>query len=115
MGLDLLDFSAVVAADLGLLLDLRIGIHTGPVVAGVTGTQKFSFDLWGDTVNVASRLESRGVAGSLQMSEATWLRVRDIVDATPRGPIELKGHGRMGTFLVARRQRRPRDPEGPAS
>jgi class 3 adenylate cyclase len=103
MGLDLLDYAALAAADLGLPLDLRIGIHTGPVVAGVVGTRKFSYDLWGDTVNVASRLESRGVAGSLQMSEATWLRVRDIVEATSRGPIELKGRGQMATFLVNRR------------
>ena len=103
MGLDLFDHTALVAADLGLPLDLRIGIHTGPLVAGVIGTQKFSYDLWGDTVNVASRLESRGIAGSLQMSEATWLRVRYIVEATPRGTIELKGHGTMATYLVSRR------------
>ena len=103
MGLDLLDFATLVAADLGQPLDLRIGIHTGPVVAGVIGTRKFSYDLWGDTVNVASRLESRGVAGSIQMSEATWLRVRHDVVATSRGPIELKGRGLMETFLVTRR------------
>ena len=107
MALDLLDFEAQVAVDLGLPLDMRIGIHTGPVVAGVIGTKRFSYDLWGDTVNVASRLESQGVAGSLQMSEATWLRVRDDVVATSRGPIELKGHGQMSTFLVPRRSVAP--------
>ncbi len=103
MGLDLVDHAALVAADLGLPLDLRIGIHTGPVVAGVIGTHKFSYDLWGDTVNVASRLESQGVAGSLQVSEATWLRVHGDVVATSRGPIELKGRGQIQTFLVTRR------------
>ncbi|USQ75713.1 adenylate/guanylate cyclase domain-containing protein [Ornithinimicrobium cryptoxanthini] len=102
-GLDLLDLVALVAADLGQTLALRIGIHTGPVVAGVVGTQKFSYDLWGDTVNVASRLESQGVAGALHISETTWLRVRGLVEATSRGPMELKGRGSMPTFLVARR------------
>jgi adenylate cyclase len=101
LGLDLLDLTARVGADLDLRLDLRIGIHTGPVVAGVIGTQRFSYDLWGDTVNVASRLEEFGVAGSLQLSETTWQRVRDHVEATPREPIELKGVGRMATFLVS--------------
>ena len=101
-GLDLFDFVAQVAADLGLPLALRIGIHTGPVVAGVVGTHKFSYDLWGDTVNVASRLESQGVAGSLHISETTWLRVRELVQATSRGPMDLKGRGSMSTFLVSR-------------
>jgi adenylate cyclase len=103
LGLDLLDFAARIGAELDLPLDLRIGIHTGPVVAGVIGTQRFSYDLWGDTVNVASRLESNGIPGSLQLSETTWERVRDVVEATPREPIEVKGRGRMATFLVARR------------
>jgi adenylate cyclase len=103
LGLDLLDVTASIASELGFPLDLRIGIHTGPVVAGVIGTQKFSYDLWGDTVNVASRLESHGVAGSVQISEATWLRCQSTVAATPRGTIELKGHGAMPTWLVARR------------
>ena len=101
LGGDLLDFADRVAADLGLPLALRIGIHTGPVVAGVVGTHKFSYDLWGDTVNVASRLESHGVPGALHVSEATWSRVRDVVQATARGQVELKGHGPMTTYLVA--------------
>jgi len=102
-GLDLFDLVALVAADLGQPLALRIGIHTGPVVAGVVGRQKFSYDLWGDTVNVASRLESHGVAGLLHLSETTWLRVRELVEATARGPMELRGRGSMPTFLVAGR------------
>ncbi|MFK5646398.1 adenylate/guanylate cyclase domain-containing protein [Ornithinimicrobium sp. LYQ121] len=104
-GLDLFDLVALVAADLGLPLALRIGIHTGPVVAGVVGTHKFSYDLWGDTVNVASRLQSHGVAGSLHISETTWLRVRELemVQASSRGPMELKGRGSMATFLATRR------------
>ena len=74
LGLDMLDAVAALAREMDRPLDLRIGVHTGPVVAGVIGTTKFSYDLWGDTVNVASRLESHGIAGAVQMSEATWLR-----------------------------------------
>jgi class 3 adenylate cyclase len=103
MGLDMLDAVASVAVEVGRPLDLRIGVHTGPLVAGVIGTRKFSYDLWGDTVNIASRLESHGVIGAVQMSEATWSRVRGSVDAQPRGPIELKGRGSVEAYLVARR------------
>jgi class 3 adenylate cyclase len=102
-GLDLLDLTARVGQEIGRPLDLRVGIHTGPVVAGVVGTRKFSYDLWGDTVNVASRLESLGVPGSLQLSETTWQRVRSRYTATPRGPVELKRGGQVSTFLIGRR------------
>ena len=74
MGLDMLEAVATLAREMDRSLDLRVGVHTGPVVAGVIGTTKFIYDLWGDTVNVASRLESHGMAGAVQMSEATWLR-----------------------------------------
>ena len=80
---------------------LRIGIHTGPLVAGVIGTTKFIYDLWGDTVNVASRLESQGLAGTVQMSEATWLRSGGVA-AERRGPIELKGRGIVVAYLARR-------------
>jgi class 3 adenylate cyclase len=103
MGLDMLDAVDRVAAEVGRPLDLRIGVHTGPLVAGVIGRRKFVYDLWGDTVNVASRLESHGIAGSVQMSEATWSRVRDTVEARPLGPIELKGRGTVNAFVVERR------------
>jgi class 3 adenylate cyclase len=106
-GLDLLNATARIATELDLPLDLRVGVHTGPVVAGVVGTRKFSYDLWGDTVNVASRLESLGVAGAVQVSETTCLRIRDVFDAEPRGTIELKGGGRATTFLVRRRSTTP--------
>jgi class 3 adenylate cyclase len=102
-GLDLLDLTAQIGDEIGRSLDLRIGVHTGPVVAGVIGTRKFSYDLWGDTVNVASRLESLGVPGSLQLSETTWERVRGRYAATPRGRVELKGGGELSTFLISRR------------
>ncbi|MEA2611886.1 MAG: adenylate cyclase [Chloroflexota bacterium] len=100
MGLDMLDAVARVSTEVGRPLAIRVGVHTGPVVAGVIGTRKFIYDLWGDTVNVASRLESHGVAGSVQMSEATWSRLDGAVDARPRGPVELKGRGTVRAYLV---------------
>jgi adenylate cyclase len=103
MGLDMLDAVDRVAAGVGSPLGLRVGVHTGPLVAGVIGRRKFVYDLWGDTVNVASRLESHGISGSVQMSEATWSRVRDTVDARPRGPIELKGRGTVSAYIADRR------------
>jgi adenylate cyclase len=103
MGLDMLEAVAELSREVGRPLDVRIGVHTGPLVAGVIGTRKFIYDLWGDTVNVASRLESHGVIGAVQMSEATWSRVRGSVDARPRGPIELKGRGTVEAFVAQRR------------
>lgn len=100
MGLDMLRFVGTMAADLGYRLELRVGVHTGPLAAGVIGTRKFSYDLWGDTVNVASRLESHGVVGAVQISEKTWLRTRERIAAEPRGPVPLKGRGEVPTFLV---------------
>jgi class 3 adenylate cyclase len=79
---------------------LRIGVHSGPVLAGVIGRRKFAFDVWGDTVNVASRLESHGLRNSVQVSEATWLLVKDQFDAERCGSIELRGHGAMQTYVV---------------
>ncbi|RMF17950.1 MAG: adenylate/guanylate cyclase domain-containing protein, partial [Candidatus Dadabacteria bacterium] len=76
-----------------LPLKLRIGIHCGPVVAGVIGTRKFSFDVWGDTVNVASRLESHGEPDRIQISEAVRLRLGSEYIVERRGVIDLKGKG----------------------
>ena len=83
---------------------LRIGINSGPVVAGIIGTHKFAYDLWGDAVNIASRMESGGVAGSIQVSSATYLLIRDKFVCEPRGVVSVKGKGDMGTyFLLSRR------------
>lgn len=84
---------------------LRIGVHTGPLVAGVIGTSKFYYDLWGDTVNVASRMESSGIAGRIQISEATRLAIGDEFKVEARGAIDIKGKGPMETFFVLGRQR----------
>jgi class 3 adenylate cyclase len=84
-------------------LAVRIGIDTGPVVAGVIGTSRFIYDLWGDTVNTASRMESHGVAGCIQVTARTYDRLRDGYRFQRRGPIPVKGKGEMVTwFLLGR-------------
>jgi class 3 adenylate cyclase len=89
----------------GQPLAVRIGIDTGPVVAGVIGTSKFSYDLWGDTVNTASRMESQGVAGCIQVTARTYERLKDGYRFERRGPVQIKGKGAMVTyFLVGRNQ-----------
>lgn len=81
-------------------LDLRIGLNSGKVVAGVIGKNKFIYDLWGDTVNIASRMESHGVPGSIQISDSTRELLKDRFRTEPRGEIEVKGKGRMRTWLM---------------
>jgi class 3 adenylate cyclase len=81
----------------GQPLQVRIGIDTGPVEAGVIGTSKFSYDLWGDTVNTASRMESHGVAGCIQVTARTYQRLRDRYRFQRRGPIPVRGKGEMVT------------------
>ena len=82
-------------------IQLRIGIHTGPAVAGVIGLKKFIYDVWGDTVNTASRLEGAGVPGRIQVGRQTYERLSGSFLFEARGEIELKGKGRVETFLVA--------------
>jgi class 3 adenylate cyclase len=89
----------------GQPLQVRIGIDTGPVVAGVIGQDKFSYDLWGDTVNTASRMESLGVPGCIQVTARTYQRLRDGYRLQRRGLVAVKGKGEMVTyFLVGRSQ-----------
>ena len=84
----------------GADLQLRIGIHSGSVVAGVIGEKKFIYDLWGDTVNTASRMESTGVPGRIHVTEATYTKLRDNFDLEQRPQIEVKGKGLMTTYLL---------------
>ncbi len=84
----------------GTSLSLRIGIHSGPVVAGVIGLNKFIYDLWGDAVNIASRMESTGISGEIQVTEATCQYFKDYFVFEERGVIEVKGKGQMRTFLL---------------
>jgi class 3 adenylate cyclase len=90
----------------GLDIQMRSGIHTGTVVAGVIGTNKFAYDLWGHVVNLASRLESSGLPGRIHVSESLRVRLQDDYEFEPRGEIELKGLGTRRThFLIGRRGR----------
>lgn len=81
-------------------LRLRIGINSGPVVAGIVGTHKFAYDLWGEAVNTASRMESHGVPGSIQISKATYNLIRNDYICERRGRIEVKGMGNTETYLL---------------
>ena len=98
LGLDMLQ--AARNGSGGHPLQLRVGISSGPVVAGVIGRTKFQYDIWGDTVNTASRMESHGVPGRIQVSESTRLLIEDAYICESRGVIDVKGKGPMPTYLV---------------
>jgi class 3 adenylate cyclase len=87
-------------ADTGGELAIRIGIANGPVTAGVIGNRKFSYDVWGDTVNMASRMESHGIAGSIQVTTAVMRDLCDRYDFEARGRIDVKGKGPTTTYLL---------------
>jgi class 3 adenylate cyclase len=82
------------------VFDIRIGIHTGPVVAGIVGHKKFAYDIWGDAVNLASRMESSGEAGQINISQATYDRISSTYSCIFRGEIEAKNKGKVGMYFV---------------
>lgn len=84
----------------GQQLALRLGINSGPVVAAVIGFQRFSYDVWGDTVNVASRMESQGRSGVIQVTCATYHLINHKFHCEPGGSIDVKGKGRMDVWHV---------------
>jgi class 3 adenylate cyclase len=92
--------AARLTVETGLPLQVRIGIATGPVVAGVIGRAKFIYDLWGDIVNTASRMESHAQPGTIQVTASTYDRLRDRYELRPCGTIDVKGKGRMSPYLL---------------
>ncbi len=104
LALEMRDVLLEKAKDEELPFTIRFGIHLGPVVAGVIGKKKISFDVWGDTVNIASRMESQGVAGYIQVSQAIYDRLSERYDFEPRGAIDIKGKGQMQGYLLLRRR-----------
>ncbi|MCA0933320.1 tetratricopeptide repeat protein [Lutimonas saemankumensis] len=90
--------------------NIRIGINTGPVVAGVVGTKKFAYDIWGDTVNIASRMESNSKAGKINISENTYLLIKDHYDCEYRGEIDVKNKGMMKMYFVKGAKKIPHNP-----
>ncbi len=100
MALDMMSFLERLAASTEPHLRFRIGINSGPVVAGVIGTTKYQYDVWGDAVNTASRMESHGVPGRIQIGPATYALINDRFRCEPRGSIDIKGKGSIETWLL---------------
>jgi guanylate cyclase len=100
MALDMLEFCENLSPAGNTILNLRIGINSGSLVAGVIGSKKFQFDIWGDVVNVASRMESHGLPGKIQITRETQELLDDDFVLTPRGTINVKGKGEMQTWFL---------------
>ncbi|MEN4041520.1 MAG: adenylate/guanylate cyclase domain-containing protein, partial [Anaerolineaceae bacterium] len=100
MALEMRDYIVNLPPVEGKPVAFRIGINSGPVVGGVIGRKKFVYDLWGDAVNVASRMESHGIANEIQITQATYEIIQQAFHCIPRGTIEIKGRGAMATWLV---------------
>jgi len=109
LSLQMLDAVDEIAGATDLKLQARIGIHSGPIVSGVIGTHKFAYDVWGDTVNTASRMESHSLPGRIQVSGETRAMLGDRFRFEPRGTINVKGKGPMETFFLSAADHRASD------
>jgi class 3 adenylate cyclase len=98
--LEMLDAAKSPGTDAGANWDLRIGMHTGPVIAGVVGIHKFAFDIWGETVNLSSRLEALGTAGRVNLSNSTYSRVKDFFRCDKREAVQTKEGREVDCYLV---------------
>jgi adenylate cyclase len=113
MALAMRDALQAASDRIGEPLQLRIGIHTGSVVSGIIGTHKFIFDVWGDTVNTASRMESHGTPNEINVSAATYMRLCEKFTFDACGTIELKGKGPMEAYFLKGRRTQPHSTDNP--
>lgn len=104
--LEIQDFMARANAERGKIglspWEIRIGLHTGPVMAGVVGRRKFTYDIWGDAVNVAAAMEANGVAGRIVLSDRTRHQADALFETSPHGTVEVKNRGPMETWFLDR-------------
>jgi adenylate cyclase len=105
MALEILDVTRKLSTELRDNLAVRVGIHTGPAVAGVIGTRKLFYDVWGDTVNTASRMEAHGSAGKFQVTEDAKRALGEAFQFERRGTVEIKGKGVMELYYLTGRTR----------
>jgi len=99
-GREMVELIQRLATQGGLPINVRVGVHTGPVISGVIGTRRYHYDLWGDAVNIASRMEASGLPGRVHVSEATYWRAHTELAFECRGEIDVKGKGAMTTYLL---------------
>jgi class 3 adenylate cyclase len=100
MALDMQNYVNRERGHWGIPVEFRIGINSGPVIGGVIGRKKFVYDIWGDAVNIASRMESHGVPGKIQVTGSTHNLIREMFLCERRGTIHVKGRGEMETWFV---------------